>query len=386
MEACLSVWLLTTTDLSRGVGKTQVLALTEELKRHQIDCQIIAPKNNRSRRGFGLVVPQISIFILALKRLRVGPKPKVIISRSFQPLFAAVLISKITRSVIVYDLRGLWTFTRLERKRNVINSLLPWFERTLCKRIDGAIHLTYLGREIAECRIFKNDRHIENIVIPTLTNFEYFKPKMRDRAPSKMEEGSNPQQQVLVGIVGSLNEDYLTDKSVEIFRIAHEIDPEIKLIVSSPTMPTNDEREALFSRLPLGSYSIESTPSHAMPRFLRSLDVALMIMRNSPSKAGSMPTRLAEFFSTEIPIIFSGCNSEVEDWTRKYPLGFVLESLSEHSMRLASKWLYEKQFRSSQFDNEVSLQEFRSRAEGHFSIASGGEKYASFLKGIAAKD
>lgn len=385
MDERLSVWLLSTTDLSRGVGVTQVIALAEELGKHGIDCRLIAPQQNRRLRGFLPIIQQFSILCRALKTLKVGPKPKVIIARSFQTLFLAIVLSKFARSSVVYDLRGLWTITRLERTRNLVTSLLPGIERILCRGIDGAVHLTYLGQEITDSRIFRTKNHIQSIVIPTLTDFDRFspKPKGSDLAVDIVE--SNKEKRVVVGLIGSMNEDYLTETSIKIFSRAHESNPQIKLLVSSPTLPTVAQRETIFSTLEDTSYSIQSVSNLEMPEVLKGIDIALMIMRLSPSKAGSMPTRLSEFFSAEIPIIFYGCNSEVEEWVRKYPIGYVLENLSDHTIQLASNWISESNFLSLRIDNEESLENFRLTAKNHFSISAGGKKYATFLKLIAAK-
>jgi hypothetical protein len=92
-----------------------------------------------------------------------------------------------------------------------------------------------------------------------------------------------------------------------------------------------------------------------------------------------MPTKLAEFFAVGVRPLHYGCNSEVADWVRRVGTGLVLDSLAESELARAARFAVD-----SHHDAAV-LSAGRERAEPHFSLRAGLDRYEALLRSSAAK-
>ena len=114
-------------------------------------------------------------------------------------------------------------------------------------------------------------------------------------------------------------------------------------------------------------------------QWLPRLHWALLLLRSSFAKRGSMPTKLAEFFAAGVRPIQHGCNAEVSQWVRESGLGLVLEDLTESGLQRAA----EQVARHEPSPGEVARA--RERTRSHFGLEAGLSAYACILGQLLAK-
>jgi hypothetical protein len=179
----------------------------------------------------------------------------------------------------------------------------------------------------------------------------------------------------VLGIVGSANSNYQLDATVRLGRYLLEANPAARLLVFSAQ---TDEYDGLLRRggIAAGKYRVVSVAHGAMPRAIQALDWGALLLKESPAKRASMPTKLAEFLAAGVRPVHFGCNGEVGAWVAKTRSGVTLDSLEEASLQGVARRIAEEN------GSAVLLQRAREVAEEHFSLKRGVERYDALLRGL----
>jgi hypothetical protein len=307
-------------------------------------------------------------------------------ARSYQAAALAYSLRSLLRIPYLFDVRGCWIDER--------SGPGDWFsdawsygagkfvEHKLLASASAVVTLTELQASDIRSTALQANRRID--VIPTCTDYAAF--PLRASRPHKPEHSSVVPESIrqmlkdklVLGLVGSFNRWYLTDRALALAKFVMEESPNTHLVILSRQV---DEYMELAHRtgFPMDRLTIATCAHHEVPEWLQWLDWGLLLLQDNAAKRGSMPTKLAEFFATGVRPIAFGCNSEVGAWVRRAGSGCMLESLDDAALRQAATIVAQP---TTDF---AILQKARLLTEPHFGLRAGLDRYEALLKALLPK-
>jgi hypothetical protein len=180
---------------------------------------------------------------------------------------------------------------------------------------------------------------------------------------------------IVLGIVGSLNRSYLPQPTLSLVSYVCALRPDAHLLVL--TEQRREYADLLAARgLASDRFTLAFAKHDDMPSWLGAMDWGFLLLSDTISKHGSMPTKLAEFFAAGVRPLAYGCNSEMMDWVRRAASGIVLDTIDDLALQKTAQsiatWTY----------NVDDLQRARDATAPHFSLTSGVERYETLLHRI----
>ncbi|MEZ4372067.1 MAG: glycosyltransferase [Polyangiaceae bacterium] len=304
---------------------------------------------------------------------------KVLHARGYQPAAIAFALRRMIGLPYVFDTRGFWideraeegrwfnTPSRLDLARRLEALLFHSAARVVCLAEPGARDIqdgTHTGRAPTS----------EVAVIPTAVDYAEFADSSSALVPSDVRDALG--NSLVIGFVGSLNDSYRVDESIELFRRLRDLRPDAKLL--GLTRQT-DELSSRLDRAGVRDWAVvRSVPHEHMPSWLRLIDWGLLLLKTSRAKRASMPTKLAEFFAAGIRPVQFGCNDEVSAWVRNAGTGLVLPDLSKESLARAAKKIAEGG------RSEALTQQGILATREHFDLKAAADAYARVLGPLIA--
>jgi hypothetical protein len=298
-------------------------------------------------------------------------------ARGYVPAMAAHAARRTLRVPYVFDARGYWVDERADEGQ--------WFtsparlaaarlvERNLYSGAAATVSLTQLQADDIAGGRFGPNRERPATCITTCADFDDFKLKDASRAPAEMRE--RLKGQLVLGLVGSINASYQTDKMIALARRVLHRRADAHLLVLSAQKDAYRERLRDVSP---AQVSIERADHRAMPGWLGLIDWGLQLLTpERPAKRASMPTKLAEFLGTGVRPVHYGCNAEVDEWVRRTGSGIVLKDLSDASIEEAARTIVTQRL------DRASIERAREIAAPHFSLASGVARYEELMRRTA---
>jgi hypothetical protein len=303
-------------------------------------------------------------------------------ARGYLSALVAHAVGRVTRIPYVFDTRSYWIDERAAEGRwfghPSVYRVAKHIERRLFASAESVVTLTGLQeQDLREGRLGVRCQRV--MTIPTCADFDSFRPGHHAGSSSLGPEllARLKGRQVLA-MVGSLNASYHIEETYRLCRLATDMSERVHILVVSEQ---GAACEALLSRhgIPPDRFTIAQAPHEDMPDWLAAMDCAAMLLRENFAKRASMPTKLAEFFAVGVRPLHYGCNSEVADWVRRVGTGLVLDSLAESELARAARFAVD-----SRHDATV-LSTGRERAEPHFSLRAGLDRYEALLRSSAAE-
>ncbi len=304
-------------------------------------------------------------------------------ARAYHGATVALGLKRLFGVPYLFDARSYWIDERLEEGR--------WFtrpavlggarrlERALYKEAGGLVTLTRLQLLDVQSGRFGPWRARPADVIPTCADFEEFRPRAPDelaKVPPAMRR--KLAGKLVVGLVGSINRSYLIDRTIALAKRLVELRGDAHLLVL--TGQVDHYKQLLVeARIRPERYDVLSVPHEQMPEWQALIHWGVQLLAETPSKRASMPTKLAEFLATGVRPVHIGCNSEVSEWVRRVGSGIVLTSVEATALDAAARMIAE-----TQLDPEVTRRA-RELAHGHFSLATGVERYTRVLEAMIAQ-
>jgi hypothetical protein len=183
----------------------------------------------------------------------------------------------------------------------------------------------------------------------------------------------------VVGLVGSINASYCIQESLWLFKLIFEENPNAHLLCL--TRQIYEMKDLIQThQLAANTYTLATVPHEQIADWLRYMDWALLLLNIRFSKRGSMPTKLAEFFSCGVRPIQYGCNVEVSKRVLEAGSGIVLESLGISDLSKAAKVVA----KAALEENRIIAA--REITRPFFSLESGISKYAQLFAGLLPQD
>jgi len=242
-------------------------------------------------------------FTAVLASFRAG-KPDLVIATSPQFFvgIAGAIISKLKRCPFVLEIRDLWPKSVVELgqlKEGPILSSLEALERWLYRSAAGVVVNTLTFRDhIMERGVAEDDIElIYNGIDPTL-----FKPRPKNEALLKEHGLTN---YFTVGYVGTLGLAHGLTLLVDVAeRFKGRAEVRFVLIgdgADRSKLEAEVERRGLDNVVMLGLQ-----PRDAMPDWIASIDLLLVMLRDLPVFETVIPSKIFEFLAQERPVVLAG--------------------------------------------------------------------------------
>lgn len=219
---------------------------------------------------------------------------------------------------LLYDFRNFTADGGLERRSfPFVYRYLKRRERVYVRSADRIVCLTERAAEVLTDRYLQDRPDSKALfqVIPCCADFSHFVPLRRSAdAVRRARQFANigPGGPVLL-YLGSLGPDYLLDKMLLLFRQLLKLRPEAQFLFLTNNGRDLVEEQCRRSGIDLTRIRFVSADRADVPAYISLADLSVVFIRASPSKAGCSPTKLAELFACDVPVI---ANAGVGDLDR----------------------------------------------------------------------
>jgi hypothetical protein len=325
----------------------------------------------------------LAVASAAVLRIVRQERIELIHARSYLPGTLALALHRAMQIRYLFDFRGYWLDERVEAGRRFTNSRVLQtarvLERALFNQAAAVVSLTQLAvDDLAEGRTAPRRVDQPLCVIPTCVDYDVF--NIRDQqlhTAIPADIAARLAGKLVIGYVGAINASYWTHESITLFERIRRRRPDAHLLCL--TRQGEAMRQALAQQqVPASAFTIATASQDEMPHWLPWIRWGFLMLRESFAKRASMPTKLAEFFAAGVRPIHYGCNREVGDWVARCGSGHSLRALDEQEFTHAAEIVA-----NTTYDLEV-LRRARDRAEPHFSLRSGLDRYDALLTQILA--
>ena len=332
------------------------------------------PQQFRSRPK--IIAPALSMLRmswLVWREVRSG-HAELIHARSYIPAAVALLVSRLTGTPFIFDMRALWpeeliTAGRLKRG-SLLHKAIVAIERTCLKRSAAVVSLTHAAVKYlkSEYPVELKGQTIE--VIPTCADLERFNLTKHKSAGAYVH-----------GCIGTvLSGWFRTDWLAAWFAGIASRDPKATFDIvtrddAERVRESVDPDELLSDRL-----LVAPRPPDEMPEAVSGHNVSVMFYAGGEvSELGRSPTRMAEVLGSGIPVIANEGVGDVATIVRDNRVGVILERPEPLQIEKAMQEL-------NSLVMEGGLPErCRETAERLFSLESGTNAYQSIYEAILNK-
>jgi glycosyltransferase involved in cell wall biosynthesis len=318
-------------------------------------------------------------FLIALRAARLAvsqDRIALVHCRSYVPALIGWVLNRFRGIRYLFDMRGYWIDELADEGR--------WFRSRTAYKIGKRIELSLLKDSAAivtltelQARDLRSGelKHFPDkpiLTITTCADYDEFRPQGTLSEVVPEEVRGRLQEKLVVGLVGSINASYCIPESLCLFGFLLKERPDAHLLCL--TRQLHEMEQLLRAReIPREAYTLATVPHQQIAEWLRLMDWALLLLNTRFSKRGSMPTKLAEFFSSGVRPVQYGCNEEVSENVRLAGSGIVLASLAAEDLRKAALTV------ASTSLNPESIMKARETTRPHFSLEAGVNKYAELI-------
>lgn len=228
--------------------------------------------------------------------------------RSYIPSLSIFLLNKIFKYKYIFDIRDFWADEGLEIKQyKFIYKFIKKIEGMMINNANKIVCLTQAAKEYILFTYSKKFLNIldENIiVIPCGTDFDLFNPKLFTKKQSnnlKNKLKINDKKKVLL-YYGSLGKNYLLNKMIFFFKTINNKNDWFFLFIVN-----NDEKNLnnylISNGINKNHFKILNLNREILPLYLSCVDLSIFFYRKGMRSIGCSPTKLADLFAMNIPII-----------------------------------------------------------------------------------
>lgn len=265
--------------------------------------------------------------------------------RSFPPALIGQALKRRGSVRYVFDFRDFYADGGMQTKR--FKLVYRWLKRKeggLVRDADKVVCLTQRAAGILS-RWYLADRadalrHFQ--VIPCCADFSLFDPAQvsdAQRAAAR-RRADIPDGVFVLLYLGSLGPDYLLPEMVSLFRALLEVRPESIFLFVANNGHALVEREFTRQGVDIERFRLVNADRREVPHYVALADSAVIFIRSIESKAGCSPTKLAELFACNVPVI---ANAGVGDLDRiispETNASMLVPDFSVESLRRASKFI-----------------------------------------------
>ncbi len=231
----------------------------------------------------------------------------IIHCRAYLPLELAVRLKKRFGAKLLVDFRDFWADVGIEKKP------FKFVYRHLKKRepdyINGADHIVTLTEKAAQILMrwypsAVGGKRENYTVIPCCADFEHFDREHVDRSSvERHRRDLNLGQSTVLLYLGSIAHDYLLPEMMQLFKELLSLRPDAKFLFVSNYGRELVDAEAAAAGVPLDAIRFTTVDRAAVPEYIALADLSVVFIRATESKAGCSPTKLAELFAMDVPVV-----------------------------------------------------------------------------------
>lgn len=240
----------------------------------------------------------------------------------------------------VFDMRGFWADERLDggiwSKKNIVHHLFYKYfkrkEKAFYRSADAIVSLTTAALKDMQSRFPDWGIAARTTIIPCCTNLDLFKTLPTKELRTSV--GLSERDHVIV-YAGSIGTWYYTREMIDCLKIWKEQLPSLKfLILTRDTEPLN----ALLADYPetVRAWIIcKSCSYQEMPSYLSLAKASVFFIKPSYSKIASSPTKMAECWAMNLPIITNGGVGDNDLFFKDNRGGILINGFDDDSYKRA---------------------------------------------------
>lgn len=294
--------------------------------------------------------------VRAVRREAARKQPDVIHVRSYVPALIAVRSGLLSRTKLLFDIRGFWADERVEGglwpAGGILYRVTKRWERRFFVSADAVVTLTHAS--VPQIQEWLGTRTIPVEVIPTCVD------------PAPYEESEPRPGGGHTVWSGSLSTWYRFDLAV---RLAQVLGRPITVLT----------RETEAARVALGGIEadVRTVEQGEMPHELFEGDLGLCLIKQSFSKTASAPTRFAEYLAAGMPVAVTSGVGDLEEIVETEGVGAVLRGEDEASLRAAAETL------TRLAADSAARRRCREVARERFDVEGGVRVYVNLYRRLA---
>lgn len=242
--------------------------------------------------------------------------------RSYVAMLMGMPLRWFFKRPIVFDMRGFWADEKVDArrwKRTGVYLLVKFLEKHFLKKASHVISLTQRAvDEMLSWSALKNIDSNKFSVISTCVVTDRF-----DYSP-------NPPENLVLGYVGGTQLWYDFPRVLGLFNALLAQHPNAKLHIVNKGEHDFIRRCLSFAEVPEANVFLEERSHAEMADVYKEFSFGVFFIRDFYSKKASMPTKLAEFMATGVPVITGRGIGDVDYYLEKYETGLLVDlDLSE---------------------------------------------------------
>jgi glycosyltransferase involved in cell wall biosynthesis len=244
-------------------------------------------------------------------------------ARSHVPAAAALVIRRLTRCRLIFDIRGLmgeeYVDARRWRATSLPFRLTKWVERRAIERADAIVVLTERVRRY----LFGAQPRRDVWVIPCCADVGRLESQRDTR--QAMREGLGLGDATVMVYVGKFTGWYMEREMVEFFASAREVIPNLHFLVLTQTDAKPILREFARVQARNGDYTVTGCDPRSLGKYLAACDMAIAFIRPVFSKISTSPTKIGEYLAAGLPTICSVGVGDVDGLIEGQAVGVLVD-------------------------------------------------------------
>lgn len=269
-------------------------------------------------------------FMLLILKKTFYKKIKIIHCRGLYPAILGLILKKLKKTKLIYDMRGFGVEEKIDNKVINLNSflgkalfrILKYLEKKVIMTSDEIVVLTNRAKQYLK----KNYTIKSEItVIPCSVNYDKFDSNnyknLKIKLHKRLKLTENPK--ILI-YIGSFGEYYLHEDIFNLFEKLNENINNLYLLIV-----TNDKKSfqsiTKYNRL-INKIRIKTVNWKNIPKILSIADLSISLIRPTFAKIASTPTKVSESLAMGIPVILNANIGDYDEIFAKEKLGFILKS------------------------------------------------------------
>jgi glycosyltransferase involved in cell wall biosynthesis len=298
-------------------------------------------------------------------------KISLIHCRSYLASLIGLRFKKKYNIPFVFDMRGYWADERMDgniwRRSNLLHNFFYHYfkskEKQYIKKSDAIVSLTYAAYKDLSLRFTEKLIALKTVVIPCCTNTDYFN---KEQIQNKNLLPTISENDFLIIYTGSIGTWYYTKEMIDCILVWKQKIPNIKLLIL-----TRDIKEL---NLTLQNYTLQersiiqfqSASYLDVPNYLALAKASLFFIKPAYSKIASSPTKMAECWSMNLPIITNSGIGDNDIYFKQNEGGILINSFTKESYEKAcdefllqlKKEINYRKIALDHFDTKTAIQKY----------------------------
>ena len=268
----------------------------------------------------------------------------------------------------VFDMRGFWADERIDgliwKKNNLLHSIFYNYfkkkEKQYLRNADAIISLTYSAITELEKKFPNFFLEKKITVIPCCTNTNLFSNEKLVQIPDLA--GINTTDHVII-YTGSIGTWYFTKELIDCILVWKKHIPNIKLLFVTKDLIELDLILNQYSKVENSIIVKVSATYKEVPAYLSIAKASMFFIKPSYSKTASSPTKMAECWAMNLPIITNSGIGDNDLYFNKHKGGILINdfTIEEYEkacinyLNLSYQNLNYRQIALSYFDNQTAI-------------------------------